>query len=112
MARANSSGGDNRLLRRRVAAQLLAATAVAAAWGSASAQANDTVIKVALNLSLTGADAESAARIKNGALMAFYEINERHELPGYRIEPLILDDGTATAGRWWRTTRWWRRSAR
>ena len=35
----NSSGGDSRLLRRRVAAQLLAATAVAAALGSASAQA-------------------------------------------------------------------------
>ncbi len=100
MARANSSGGDSRLLRRRVAAQLLAAIAVAAASGSTSARANDTVIKVALNLSLTGADAESAARIKNGALMAFDEINERHEIPGYRIDTLILDDGTATAGQY------------
>ena len=34
LARANSSGGDSRLLRRRVAAQLLATTAVAAALGS------------------------------------------------------------------------------
>jgi branched-chain amino acid transport system substrate-binding protein len=100
MARANSSGGDSRLLRRRVAAQLLAAIAVAAASGSTSARANDTVIKVALNLSLTGADAESAARIKKGALMAFDEINERHEIPGYRIDTLILDDGTATAGQY------------
>ena len=42
----------------------------------------------------------SAARIKNGALMAFDEINARHEIPGYRIDPLILDDGTATAGQY------------
>jgi branched-chain amino acid transport system substrate-binding protein len=66
----------------------------------ASAQAADKVIKVGLNLSLTGADAESAARIKNGALMAFDEINTRHEIPGYKLDPLILDDGTATAGQY------------
>ena len=53
-----------------------------------------------LDLSLTGADAEFAARIKNGALMAFEEINTKHLIPGYRIEPLILDDGTATAGQY------------
>ena len=55
--------------------------------GQRAAQAADTVIKVALNLSLTGADAESAARIKNGALMAFDEINDRHEIPGYTDRP-------------------------
>ena len=32
--------------------------------------------------------------------MAFDEINDRHEIPGYRIDPLILDDGTATAGQY------------
>ena len=57
-------------------------------------------IKIGLDLSLTGADAESAARIRNGALMAFEEINARRELPGYTLEPLILDDGTATAGQY------------
>jgi branched-chain amino acid transport system substrate-binding protein len=60
--------------------------------GGRTARAVDTVIKVALNLSLTGADADSAARIK------FAEINERHEIPGYSIDTLILDDGTTTAG--------------
>ena len=58
------------------------------------------MIKVGLDLSLTGADAESAVRIKNGALMAFEEINTRHWIPGYLIEPLVLDDGTATAGQY------------
>jgi branched-chain amino acid transport system substrate-binding protein len=88
------------MLKRRAAAQLLASTAVATALGSAVAHAADKIVKVGLDLSLTGADAESAARIKNGALMAFDEINARHELPGYRIELLILDDGTATAGQY------------
>ncbi len=88
------------MLTRRAAAQLLATTAVAAALGGVSAHAADKVIKVGISLSLTGADAESAARIKNGALMAFEEINAKHELAGYRIEPIILDDGTATAGQY------------
>jgi branched-chain amino acid transport system substrate-binding protein len=88
------------MLTRRAAAQLLATTAVAATFGGVSAHAAEQVIKVGLDLSLTGADAESAARIKDGALMAFEEINAKHEIPGYRIEPLILDDGTATAGQY------------
>jgi branched-chain amino acid transport system substrate-binding protein len=87
------------MLTRRAAAQLLATTAVAAALGSVSAHAEET-IKVGLDLSLTGADAESAARIKYGALMAFEEINAKHDIPGYTIEALIMDDGTATAGQY------------
>ena len=88
------------MLTRRAAAQLLATTAVAVTFGGVSAHAEDKVIKVGLDLSLTGADAESANRIKDGALMAFEEINAKHVIPGYRIEPLILDDGTATAGQY------------
>ena len=88
------------MLTRRAAAQLLATTAAAAALGAVPAQAADKVVKVGLDLSLTGADAESAQRIKNGALMGFDEVNAKNEIPGYKIEPLILDDGTATAGQY------------
>jgi branched-chain amino acid transport system substrate-binding protein len=88
------------MLTRRAAAELLASTAVATALGRAVAHADVKVVKVGLDLSLTGADAESAARIKKDALMAFDDIHARHELPGYRIEPLILDDGTANAGQY------------
>ncbi|HME23718.1 MAG TPA: branched-chain amino acid ABC transporter substrate-binding protein [Acetobacteraceae bacterium] len=88
------------MLTRRAAVQLLAAPVAAAALGGTPVQAADQVIKIGLDLSLTGADAESAARIKNGALMAFDEINAKHGIPGYRIEPLMLDDGTATAGQY------------
>ncbi|HET7883108.1 MAG TPA: branched-chain amino acid ABC transporter substrate-binding protein [Acetobacteraceae bacterium] len=88
------------MLRRRAAARLLAATAVIAGSGGASAWAADTVVRIGLDLSLTGADAESALRIKNGALMAIEEINARHDIPGYRLEALILDDGTPTSGQY------------
>ena len=88
------------MLTRRAAAQLLATTAIAATFGSVAVQAADKVIKVGLNLSFTGADAESANRIKNGALMAFEEINAKNEIPGYKLDVLLLDDGTATAGQY------------
>ena len=88
------------MLTRRAAAQLLATTAVAATFGSVAVQAADKVIRVGLNLSFTGADAESANRIKNGALMAFEEINAKNEIPGYKLDVLLLDDGTATAGQY------------
>src|SRR6478672_361288 len=88
------------MLRRRATARLLVATAAMVGLRHVSAQAADAVIRIGLDLSLTGADAESALRIKNGALMAFEDINARHDIPGYRLEPLILDDGTATAGQY------------
>src|ERR1700733_1430034 len=88
------------MLTRRAAAQLFAMAVAAVSLCVVPARAADKLIKVGLDLSLTGADAESAARIKNGALMAFEEINGKHDIPGYLIEPLVLDDGTATAGQY------------
>jgi branched-chain amino acid transport system substrate-binding protein len=88
------------MLTRREAVQLIAMTAAAVTLAGVAAQAADAAIKIGLDLSLTGADAESATRIRNGALMAFEELNARRELPGYTLEPLILDDGTATAGQY------------
>jgi branched-chain amino acid transport system substrate-binding protein len=64
------------------------------------AAAADTVIRVGISLSFTGADAESAARSKNGAMLAFDNANASGELKNIKIDPLILDDGTATAGQY------------
>ena len=88
------------MLTRRATAQLFATTAIAAALGGVSAQADDKVIKVGLDLSLTGADAESAQRIKDGALMGIDEVNAKGGLNGYKLEALVYDDGTATAGQY------------
>lgn len=87
------------MLTRREAGKALIATAAATALGT-PAFAADKVIRIAMDLSLTGADSESAIRVKNGILMAIDGSNEGNGIPGYRLEPLILDDGTATAGQY------------
>ena len=48
--------------------------------------AADKSVKVGINLSLTGADAESAKRIEDGALMAIEQANKAKAVPGYKIE--------------------------
>ena len=87
------------MLTRREAAQALIAATAAATLGT-PARAADKVIKIAMDLSLTGADSESAIRVKNGIMMAIDGSNEGNGIPGYRIETLVLDDGTATAGQY------------
>lgn len=58
------------------------------------------VLYVGITLPLTGADAEDAELIKDGALLAIEEANAKGGVAGYRIEPIILDNGTATAGQY------------
>ena len=88
---------------RRHATRLLAFAASAATLAGISAHgaaAADQTVRVGISLSFTGADAQSATRIKNGALLAFDEANASGALPGIKIDPLILDDATATAGQY------------
>lgn len=88
------------MISRRNAIQTAAILAAAAAAGSRSALAADKVIKVGVNLSFTGADAENAARIGNGAVIAFEEANAAKAVPGYTFQLVKLDDATATAGQY------------
>jgi branched-chain amino acid transport system substrate-binding protein len=77
-------------------AALLAATVI----GARGAWAEDKVLKVGIDLSFTGADAASADRMANGAIIAFEEANAKHEVPGYTFQLVKLDDATATAGQY------------
>jgi len=65
-----------------------------------NANAADKIIKVGVNLSFTGADAENANRIGNGAVIAFEEANAAKAVPGYTFQLVKLDDATATAGQY------------
>jgi branched-chain amino acid transport system substrate-binding protein len=60
----------------------------------------EKVVKIGMDLSLTGADSEGAIRIRNGIMMAIDAVNEVNGIPGYKIEPMLLDDGTSTAGQY------------
>jgi branched-chain amino acid transport system substrate-binding protein len=95
------------MIKRRAAAQILAsatlsAAILAAVGGTAlrPAYAADKVIKVGLDVSLTGADAAGAIKVAAAAQMAFDQANDSNAIPGYKIEVLKLDDGTATAGQY------------
>lgn len=88
------------MISRRSTFKTIAGAAALAASGVRPAAAADKVIKVGLNLSFTGADAESAARIGNGATLAFEDANSGHAVKGYTFELVKLDDATATAGQY------------
>ncbi|HSU04753.1 MAG TPA: branched-chain amino acid ABC transporter substrate-binding protein [Acetobacteraceae bacterium] len=90
------------MITRRDAGRLIASVATAAAFGGVSqrAQAAGKIVRVGIDLSLTGADAESAVRVKNGILMGLEAANQANAVPGYQIDVLVLDDGTATAGQY------------
>ena len=84
--------------RRTTLKTMAVAAAVAAIPGGA--RADDKTVKVGIDLSFTGADAETAARIGNGATLAFEDANAAHTVPGYTFQLVKLDDATATAGQY------------
>src|SRR3954451_20025798 len=87
-------------ISRRIAVCSAVATAIVAASGCRDARAEEKSITIGVNLSFTGADAESAKRIQYGALMAFDEANTKGGVHGYKIVVTPYDDGTATAGQY------------
>jgi branched-chain amino acid transport system substrate-binding protein len=57
-------------------------------------------LTIGITLPLTGADAEDAALIEDGAVLAIEEANAKGGVAGYHINTMILDNGTATAGQY------------
>jgi len=94
------TGEIDRMLTRRSAFKAAAGMAAASAVGVGPARAADMVVKVGINLSFTGADATTASRIANGAVIAFEEADKSHEVPGITFDLEKYDDGSATAGQY------------
>ncbi len=84
--------------RRAIIIQGAAAAALSGFSGPVFAE--DKTVTVGINLPLTGADAQAATKIKQGAQMALDEANAAGGIAGYKIKILVLDDGTATAGQY------------
>ena len=87
------------MLSRRSLVVYLPAAALAAN-SAARALAADKTITIGINLPLTGADAYDAELIKDGAMLALDEANAQGGVAGYKINVMVLDDGTATAGQY------------
>jgi branched-chain amino acid transport system substrate-binding protein len=88
------------MLTRRQAFLAGTATAVIGIAGADLAHAADKVVKIGIDLSLTGADSQGANRVKNAIIMAFDAANQAGAVPGYKFDLLVTDDGTATAGQY------------
>src|SRR5579864_4742995 len=86
--------------RHTLSAGAVALAAITAIAGCTAALADQKVVKIGITVPLTGADAEDATLIKNGAMMAFDEANAAGGVAGYKIVPVIYDNGTATAGQY------------
>jgi branched-chain amino acid transport system substrate-binding protein len=82
---------------RRSAIGLLGGTALAAPW---VARAAGKSVTIGMDFSITGSDAESSIRARDGALMAIEDFNANGGPGGYHLNTLVLDDGTATAGQY------------
>ncbi len=88
------------MITRRAAGRVFASVVALCAIGGVRAARAEQVVKVGVNLSFTGADAESAQRILHGAQLAFANANAANEVPGYIFQVVTYDDGTATAGQY------------
>ena len=82
------------------AAAVIAFAALASFGGMKAVEAQTKSVKVGITLPFTGSDAEDAILMKNGALMAIDEANESGAVPGYKIDVVLYDSGTATAGQY------------
>jgi branched-chain amino acid transport system substrate-binding protein len=95
-----------RQLVRKIAPSFIAGLALVSSSAPAlapiaAAQDVPPSVIIGINLPFTGADAADAANIRDGALMAIEEINQRGGIAGkIMIEPLLKDDGTVAAGQY------------
>ncbi len=88
------------MITRRSATQMLAGATLASSLGGRVLAAAEKTIQIGLDFSLTGGDAASAQRMRDGALLAIDEANDKGTVKGYKLVPMVLDDATATAGQY------------
>lgn len=88
------------LLTRRKFVQWAGAGPVIAAAPLGQSQAASKVVRIGVEVALTGAGADSAIRIRNAVILAIGEANQAGNLGGYTVEPLVLDDGTSNTGQY------------
>jgi len=74
--------------------------ALAAIAGAGWANADDKTIKLGITLPITGADAADALLIQHGFEIAIEEANAAGGVKGMKLEAVIKDSGTATAGQY------------
>jgi branched-chain amino acid transport system substrate-binding protein len=85
--------------RRAVIVQLPVA-AISGALLAGTAAAADKSVTIGITVPLTGSDAEAATLIRDGAMIAIDDANAQGGVAGYKIDVIVLDNGTTTAGQY------------
>ena len=89
------------ITRRSLIAQLpAAAVAGSFALRARAVFAADKSVTVGITVPLTGSDTEQATLMKEGAMIAVDDANAKGGVAGYKINVIVLDNGTATAGQY------------
>jgi branched-chain amino acid transport system substrate-binding protein len=88
------------LFTRRSLTRIAGASAAVGVLRPSVGVAADKAVMIGIDLCLTGADAETAVRIRDGFMMAIDEANAKGGADGCHLNVLLLDDGTATAGQY------------
>lgn len=88
------------MLTRRNTFKAAAGVATVATLGVASRAEAAQTVKIGIDASLTGADAASATRVADGAILAIENANAAKTVPGITFSYEKFDDGTATAGQY------------
>ena len=87
--------------RRSLIAQLpAAAVAGSFALRARAVFGADKSVTVGITVPLTGSDTEQATLMKEGAMIAVDDANAKGGVAGYKINVIVLDNGTATAGQY------------
>lgn len=84
--------------RRSVLGGMATGSSLALLGGQAFAA--DNVYKIGVTLPLTGADASAAKLILNAVLLGIRTANDTGELKGVKLEALVLNNATSTAGQY------------
>jgi len=86
--------------RRPFKTAVIASAAALAGSFIIAAQAQQKTVKVGISLPLTGADAETATAIEHGFQIAIDDANASGGAAGYKVEAVVYDSGTSTAGQY------------
>lgn len=84
--------------RRSVLGGMATGSSLALLGGQAFAA--DNIYKIGVTLPLTGADASAARLILNAVLLGIKTANDTGELKGVKLEALVLNNATSTAGQY------------
>src|ERR1700744_1976512 len=84
--------GEQGMTTRRSILKRLPSAVVMAALAPRLSLADDKHLLVGIDVSLTGAGAEDAILVRNGAMLAIDEANAAGGVAGYMIEPMGRDD--------------------